>query len=125
MPGYQELKVWQIGMQVSVDVYRLTEAFPKSEIYGLTSQIRRASVSIPSNIAEGHERDTTKDYLRFLSMARGSLAELETQLLIANRLSYVDLPQIQGLLNALDGLSRMVKNLQRSLRRKLDDRETN
>lgn len=125
MPGYQELKVWQIGMQVSVDVYRLTEAFPKSEIYGLTSQIRRASVSIPSNIAEGHERDTTKDYLRFLSMARGSLAELETQLLIANRLGYVDLPQIQGLLNALDGLSRMVKNLQRSLRRKLDDRETN
>lgn len=121
MPSYQDLKVWQIGMHVSVDVYRLTELFPKSEIYGLTSQIRRAAVSIPSNIAEGHERDTTKDYLRFLSIARGSLAELETQLLIANRLGYVEMHQIKNLLDALDSLSRMIRNLQKALRRKLEE----
>ncbi|WP_425617273.1 four helix bundle protein [Anatilimnocola sp. NA78] len=121
MPGYQELKVWQIGVQVSVDVYRLTEAFPKTEIYGLTSQIRRAAVSIPSNIAEGHERDTTKDYLRFLSIARGSLAELETQLLVANRLNFVEQSQLNDLLSTLDSLSRMIRNLQKALRQKLSE----
>lgn len=121
MPSYQDLKVWQIGMQVSVDVYRLADQFPKSEIYGLTSQIRRAAVSIPSNIAEGHERDTTKDYLRFLSISRGSLAELETQLLLAVRLGYIEMQQLKNLLDSLDSLSRMIRNLQKALRRKLDE----
>ncbi len=119
MPGYQELKVWQLGMDITVEIYKLTERFPNSEIYGLTSQIRRAAVSIPANIAEGHERDTTKDYLRFVSIARGSLAELETELLIASRLTYINQEATEQVLRQLDSLNRMISNLQKALRRKI------
>jgi four helix bundle protein len=123
MGGYQELKVWQLGMDVSVDIYKLTETFPSKEIYGLTSQTRRAAVSIPANIAEGHQRDTTKDYLRFLSIARGSLAELETHLLIATRLGFSKSNHVEPILVKLESLSRMLRSLQKALRRKLDDEE--
>lgn len=120
MSGFKELKVWQLGMELSVTVYDLTEIFPPKEMYGLTSQIRRAT-SIPSNIAEGHERDSTKDYLRFVSIARGSLAELETQLLIANRLNFVPTDRLRPALEVVDHLSRMIRNLQIALRRKLQE----
>jgi four helix bundle protein len=85
---YQELIVWQKAMELVELVYRMSKQFPREEIYGLTSQIRRAAVSIPSNIAEGQGRSTTKDFLNFLSVARGSLREVETQLLISERLEY-------------------------------------
>ncbi len=95
MRGYRDLKIWQLGLEISTAVYRFTADFPKHEIYGLSSQMRCAAVSIPSNIAEGHSRGSTKDLLRFISIARGSLAELETQLLIAQNLGYGEASRIQ------------------------------
>ncbi len=83
MGGYQELKVWQTGIEITKAAYKLTSKFPKEERYGLISQIRRCAVSIPSNIAEGHSRESKRELARFASIARGSLAELETQLIIA------------------------------------------
>jgi four helix bundle protein len=86
MGGYQDLEVWQKAMGLAENVYNCTMAFPKEEIYGLTSQIRRAAISIPSNIAEGASRAGTKEFLQFLHVARGSASELETQLLLAEKL---------------------------------------
>ncbi|MFH1170340.1 MAG: four helix bundle protein [Candidatus Vogelbacteria bacterium] len=88
--SYQNLTVWQRGIELVIKLYKLTEKFPSTEIYGLTSQMRRSAVSIPSNIAEGRRRGTKKDYLQFLRIAFGSGAELETQLLIAQKLSFGD-----------------------------------
>src|SRR6266478_3994026 len=85
---FRGLRVWQGAMDLVEAVYRLSEAFPKTEIYGLTAQVRRAAVSVPSNIAEGHTRASTKEYLNHLSIAQASLAEIETQLEIAQRLNY-------------------------------------
>jgi len=84
--SYKELIVWQKGLDLVFAVYKLTSFFPKEETYGLISQMRRAAVSIPSNIAEGRERGTKKDYLQFLRIAKGSSAELETQILVAEKL---------------------------------------
>ena len=85
---YRELTVWQKAIDLVEEIYKLTKLLPKDELYGLTNQLRRASVSIPSNIAEGNSRNTTQDYIRFLSMARGSKSEVETQLEICVRLNY-------------------------------------
>jgi len=87
--SYRDLRVWQQAMDLAMLIYRLTEAFPKHELYGLTGQIRRAAISIPSNIAEGKGRRTDRDFSSFLFRARGSLLELETQLLLARRLEYL------------------------------------
>ena len=104
MKNFRELRVWQAAMNLVERIYMLTHDFPKQETYGLTSQIRRTAVSIPSNIAEGHTREHLKEYLHHLSMAQASLAELETQLEIAVRLRYL-LPkvieQIQSDINSL------------------------
>ncbi len=86
--NYRDLRVWQSGMDLVVLVYEISEKFPSKEMYGLTSQIRRAAVSVPSNIAEGHTRESTKEYLHHLSIAHASLAEVETQIEIAFRLTY-------------------------------------
>ncbi|MCB9422771.1 MAG: four helix bundle protein [Ardenticatenaceae bacterium] len=93
---YRDLDVWQRGMDVTVMVYRFTDLFPKSEVYGLTNQIRRAAVAISSNIAEGYGR-SNKEFGRFLSIARGSLAELETQLEIARRIQYLSEENFEAL----------------------------
>src|SRR6185295_19174039 len=87
--SFRDLRVWQAGMDLVEKVYLLTQNFPKQEVYGLTSQMQRAAVSIPSNIAEGHTREHSKEYLHHLSMAQASLAELKTQLEIAARLKYL------------------------------------
>lgn len=84
--SYKDLIVWQKSKDLVVEVYRLTKVFPKSELYGLTSQMRRAALSIPSNIAEGYRRRHLKEYLHFLSIANGSAAELETQVCVAKSL---------------------------------------
>lgn len=89
MGNFRELIVWQKSVSFVTEIYKLTEDFPKNEIFGLTSQIRRAAVSVPSNISEGHSRRSSLDYLQFLKISRGSLAELETQLLISKNLRYV------------------------------------
>lgn len=88
--GYKELVVWQKSVELVVLLYKITDSFPKVEQFGLTSQIRRAAVSIPSNIAEGSKRSTENDFKHFLSMAWGSGAELDTQLEIARRLGFLD-----------------------------------
>lgn len=87
--SFRDLRVWQAAMDLVESIYHLTRAFPKHEMYGLASQIQRAAVSVPSNIAEGHTRESSKEYLQHLSIAQASLAELETQLEIARRLNYV------------------------------------
>src|ERR1700733_10982989 len=86
--SFRDLEVWQIGLDLVETVYRCTAEFPKSEIYGLAAQMRRAAVSIPSNIAEGQARSSSKEFLHFLSFSLGSLAELETQLELTARLGY-------------------------------------
>lgn len=121
--SYRELHVWQLAMDVAERVYSLTRAFPKSETYGLSSQLQRAAASIAANIAEGHGRDSTKDFLRHLSIARGSLAETETFLLLAQRLSYVGANDAKGLLRQFDEVSRMLRGLQKALRSKLRKRD--
>ena len=90
MRNFKELRIWQKSMDIAVNCFKLTEDFPKEEKYGLSSQITRAAVSIPSNIAEGSSRSSEKDYARFIEISLGSSYELETQLLIAQRLTYGD-----------------------------------
>lgn len=87
--GYQDLIIWQVGMDLVEETYRITQSFPLHEKFGLSSQMRRASVSIPSNIGEGYYRKTTPDFLNFLHISYGSAAELETQALISLRLNYI------------------------------------
>src|SRR5262245_16872167 len=115
MQGYRDLKVCQLGIDVCLATYRVTDSFPQREVYGLSSQLRRAATSIPSNIAEGHSRGQTRDFIRFLSIARGSVAELETQLTIAQSLGYVSKDNVEHILAMLDEESRMIAGLRRSL----------
>jgi four helix bundle protein len=117
---YRELIVWQKAMNLVESVYRATNGFPHAEIYGLTSQIRRAAVSVASNIAEGQGRNTTKDFLHFLSLARGSLCEVETQVSIARRLGYIEIQGEEQLLGATDEVSRLLSGLRNSLAKKLN-----
>lgn len=116
---YRDLTVWQVGMEVTTEVYNLTKAFPVDEKYGLTSQLRRAASSIPANIAEGHARDSTKEYLRFLSIAVGSVAEVTTFLELSARLGYVSRVDLSGLLDKIQQERRMLRKLQASLRNRL------
>ncbi|HME56746.1 MAG TPA: four helix bundle protein [Terracidiphilus sp.] len=102
--SFRDLIVWQRAMQLTVSIYRLTQGFPREEMYGLTSQIRRSAVSIPSNIAEGHGRLNTAEYRQFLGIARGSNFELQTQLDIARALKFVN----SELLDEAEGLSHEV-----------------
>jgi len=117
MPGkdYRKLIVWQKAMDFVVSLYRTSASFPKEEMYGLTAQMRRAAVSIPSNIAEGQGRDTAADFVRFLSIARGSVKEVETQVLIAHRLGYINPDQEAQLIGFTDELSRILTGLKTSL----------
>ncbi|MCF7790538.1 MAG: four helix bundle protein [Victivallales bacterium] len=112
---YKDLIVWQKAMDLVEMVYQATRQFPKEEIYGLTSQIRRAAVSIPSNIAEGQARNSTAEFRNFLSIARGSLAELETQLLITHRLNYLSKEQMLQLMNIHQEISKMIPALMSKL----------
>ncbi|MFG6668743.1 four helix bundle protein [Halomonas sp. HNIBRBA4712] len=114
MRKHQDLKAWQLGMDLVEEVYRLTAVFPSDEKFGLASQLRRAAVSIPSNIAEGAARGSSKDFIRFLFIARGSLSEIETQLLISQRLQYLeDITQPVELIHRVSGLlGGLIRNLQ-------------
>lgn len=114
-PGYEQLDVWQRGIALVREIYRLSGAFPADERFGLTAQIRRAAVSVPSNIAEGHARHTTREYIRFVSNAQGSLAEMHTQLHIARELCYVQSDVLDSLFSEIAQLSRMLNTLRRSL----------
>jgi four helix bundle protein len=123
MDNYKQLIVWQRSMDLAADIYRWTSSLPKQELYGLTSQLQRSAVSIPANIAEGHGRSTTKEYFRFLSIARGSLAELETELLLAKRIGYGDSAVAEKLFKQIEEISRLLRGLQKALREKLNQQE--
>ncbi len=116
---YRELSVWQKAMDLVTRVYQVTASFPKDELYGLTSQIRRSAISLPSNIAEGASRHTTKDFLRFISITHGSLAELETQLQISRNLDFIGDDQFVSLQRPLSEIGKMLNGLQKSLEEKL------
>lgn len=117
--SYKDLKVWQLGMALAAEVYQVSRAFPKAETYGLCSQLQRAAVSIPSNIAEGHARDSTKEFLHHLSIALGSLAELETQILLAHQFEYLTAESQTLILEKAEALGKMLRGLQKSLWAKL------
>lgn len=117
---YRDLVVWQKAMALVSAVYKLTAAFPSSERFGLTSQIQRAAVSIPSNIAEGQGRLATKEFRQFLGIARGSLRELETQLLISIDLAYAEAAAVNECLELADEIGRMLNALIKALERRLD-----
>lgn len=116
---HRDLLVWQKAMDLVVECYRVSAHFPKQEQFGLTSQLRRAAVSVPANIAEGHGRSSTKAYLNHLSIACGSLKELETHLLIAHRLDYVTGDDIASALALSTEVGRMLTGLRKSLDRDL------
>lgn len=106
--SYKELQIWQKGMDFAIEVYRLTDKFPKTEIYSLVSQIRRAAVSIPSNIAEGKRRNSQKDFRKFLRIAFASGAEIETQLELAKRLGYFSSEDFLLISSKIEELQRML-----------------
>lgn len=115
LKNYKELKVWQKSYSLCMEIYKVTGQFPNEEKYGLTSQIRRSAVSIPSNIAEGYGRKTTADYIRMLDIAYGSLCELETQIMIADDLNYAMHADKERLRTLISEVERMLKALIRSL----------
>ncbi len=116
--SYRDLEVWQVGMELVERVYGLSAEFPAEERFGLTSQIRRAAISIPSNIAEGHGRESTQDFVRFLRIAQGSLKEVETQALLAQRLGQAPDTRVDQVLTLADRLGRMIRGLARSLQKR-------
>lgn len=117
MRPHTNLEAWKKAMDFVVDVYRATDAFPKEERFGLTSQIRRAAVSIPANIAEGAARQSKREFVRFLSIAQGSASELETELVIGQRLGYIKDNVVIELSNALDVIGRLIMGLSNHLKR--------
>ncbi len=112
---YRDLDIWNAGIKLVKNIYELTETFPKHEIYGLVSQMRRAAVSIPSNIAEGFRRYHNKEYRQFLYISLGSCAELETQITIVKELNYIHKDKEIVLLESLDHICRMISNLIKKL----------
>ncbi len=116
----ENLQIWKLGVKLAKDVYLLTEKFPKREVYGLTDQIRRAAVSIPSNIAEGKGRSTAKDFVHFLNTARGSVYELKTQLYIAREIGYLTQEDFSTLQKKIEDLSHKIVSMIKFLKAKSD-----
>jgi len=120
LKNYKELKVWQKSYELCLKIYRMTTKFPKEEKYGLTAQIRRSAVSIPSNIAEGYGRKTTLDYVRMLYISYGSVCELETQILLAGDLDLLEKGELSKLKKDITEIERMLKALIKSLEKTLE-----
>jgi len=113
--SFKDLKIWQKGIEIVSDTYILTKKFPKEELFSLTSQLRRSAISIPSNIAEGFKRFHNKEYKQFLFIALGSCAELETQIIIAKELKYINENEEAKLVEKLDHICRMTSSLIKKL----------
>lgn len=120
MRPHENLDVWRKAIDFVVDVYKITDEFPKEEKFGLISQIRRAAVSIAANIAEGAGRKSTKEFLNFLSIAQGSTSEVETELLISLRLNFLSEKDFQSLIVKLDEIGRMITGLSNHLKTKIN-----
>ena len=118
LKSYKELKVWQRSYQLCLEIYKITKGFPDEEKYGLTSQLRRAAVSVPSNISEGYGRKTTPEYIQFLYIAYGSICEIETQILLSGDLNYISTGKLEMLNEGIREVERMLKALIRSLENK-------
>ena len=116
---YKELQVWQKAMDLVVEIYKISKLLPKEEVYGISDQLRRSAVSIPSNIAEGQSRNSAKEFIQFLSIARGSLAELETQLLICIKVNMLSEDNIADAQNIITEIGKMIKGLMNKLNSKL------
>ena len=116
---YKELQVWQKAMDLVVEIYKISKLLPKEEVYGISDQLRRSAVSIPSNIAEGQSRNSAKEFIQFLSIARGSLAELETQLLICIKVNMLSEDNITEAQNIITEIGKMIKGLMNKLNSKL------
>jgi len=117
--NYKDLEIWQMGMLLAKKVYALTKKLPKEEIYGIVSQMRRSVVSIPSNIAEGQSRNSTKEFIQFLSIAKGSSSELETQLLLCVEIEYFSREDIIESLELISNIGKMFNSLIKKLQSKL------
>ncbi|WP_337183903.1 four helix bundle protein [Shinella sp.] len=115
MNSYQDLKVWQRAMDLAVECYELTRQFPREEVYGMVSQIRRSAASIAANIAEGHGRDATGHYVQHLKFAQGSLKELETHLILSSRVGIASPERVQVLMKSNEEVGKMLRSLIRSL----------
>ena len=113
--SFRDLIIWQKGITLVKDVYKETQDFPKEELYGLTNQIRRSAISIPSNISEGHIRKHRAEFRQFLSISLGSLAELETQILISRELNYISNETTEKLIDQMHSLGRMIRALMKKL----------
>jgi four helix bundle protein len=118
--SYRDLDVWKEGVQLTLFVYKVTATFPDAERFGLTSQMRRCAVSIPSNIAEGHARFSTREYIRHISISLGSLAELETQLHLASELGFAHKDAVNDLFSHADRLGKQLRSLTKALNSRLE-----
>jgi len=123
MNKLNDLKIWNKAIDLTVNVYKATASFPSDERFGLTSQSRRAAVSIPSNIAEGAGRNSMKEFNNFLGIANGSSYELQTQLVIANKLEMLDINLLNPLLEQIDELQKMTYGFQQMLDKKINNRK--
>ena len=121
--SYRDLTVWQKSMELARMVYVIVKKLPREELYGLSDQMRRASVSIPSNIAEGFYRSSTRDYIHFLSIAKGSLGEIETQLILSENFEYLTKEQIMPILEQCEEIGKMLTGLIHNLQLKLSKGE--
>lgn len=122
---YQKLVVWQKAMDIAKDCYVITHSFPKEEVFGMTSQIRRSAASVAANIAEGQGRSSTRDFLRFLSMAKGSLSELKTFLLLCQRVGLLNAEQLSNLMSTANEIGRMLSGLRKALTERDEELATN
>ena len=113
---FKDLIVWQKAMELVAEVYILVKKLPKEELFALSDQMRRAAISIPSNIAEGQGRNSSKEYVRFLAFAKGSKAELETQLLLCVKINYLNILEIETAINLIHEIGKMINALQKSLK---------
>ncbi|MCK3683170.1 four helix bundle protein [Maribellus sp. YY47] len=116
MKDFKNLKIWQKGINLVVDIYQTSQNFPTEELYGLTSQMKRSAVSIPSNIAEGSGRNSDKDFSRFLDISLGSSFELETQIIIAHKLSFINDEKFKELTDDIQEEQKMITGLQKSIK---------
>ncbi|MEM8864331.1 MAG: four helix bundle protein [Planctomycetota bacterium] len=121
MASHEDLQVWQLAIDLVDLVYEMTQGFPADERFGLTSQLQRAAVSVPANIAEGAGRESTKDFLRHLSIAQGSLAEVRTLFVIADRREYITCSEFEHARKETESVAKLLMGLRNSLRRKLRD----
>jgi four helix bundle protein len=120
--SYQDLRVWQDAMTLAELCYGLTRVFPKEELFGLSSQIRRSATSIPANIAEGHGRENTQSFVQYLRIAQGSLKELETHLLLAERVGVLKKPGMELPMQQTEALGKMLRSLIRSLQHRIKNK---